>query len=223
MLNTVISGCLKSDFKAFEKITDSIFNLRWGKRDEVEKVRVLNELTGEYEFTGEVRETNRCTYEVCRWHGAITPEKFMNEVRFKRTPTLSELNEILPETYNKFEVLKQYLLKSIQTYDKSNNVNQFYIGEYATWLDKATRVGLKLRFESELAQGMTDTVLWQDGISFPLNLQDAIAMLYAIEVYASACYDNTQKHITEVNKLETIEDLLAYDYTANYPEKLKFS
>jgi hypothetical protein len=49
-------------------------------------------------------------------------------------------------------------------------VNQFYIGEYATWLDKATRVGLKLRFESELAQGMTDTVLWQDGISFPLNL-----------------------------------------------------
>jgi hypothetical protein len=30
----------------------------------------------------------------------------MNEVRFKRTPTLSELNEILPETYNKFEVLK---------------------------------------------------------------------------------------------------------------------
>ena len=70
---------------------------------------------------------------------------------------------------------------------------------------------------------MTDTVLWQDGISFHLNLQDAIAMLYAIEVYASACYDNTQKHITEVNKLETIEDLLAYDYTANYPEKLKFS
>jgi hypothetical protein len=65
MLNTVISGCLKSDFKAFEKITDSIFNLRWGKRDEVEKVRELNELTEEDEFTGEVRETNRCTYEVC--------------------------------------------------------------------------------------------------------------------------------------------------------------
>ena len=78
---------------------------------EVEKVRVLNELTGEYEFTGEVRETNRCTYEVCRWHGAITPEKFMNEVRFKRTPTLSELNEILPETYNKFEVLQKKFMQ----------------------------------------------------------------------------------------------------------------
>jgi hypothetical protein len=38
---------------------------------------------------------------------------------------------------------------------------------------------------------MTDTVLWQDGMQFPLPLEDAINLLYAIEIYASACYDNT--------------------------------
>lgn len=47
-------------------------------------------------------------------------------------------------------------------------------------------------------------------------------MLYAIEIYASACYDNTQYHLSEVSKLETIEEIDAYDYTSGYPEKLQF-
>jgi hypothetical protein len=47
-------------------------------------------------------------------------------------------------------------------------------------------------------------------------------MLYAIEVYASKCYDNTQYHISQVNKLDNIEDLKNYDYTTGYPEKLIF-
>ena len=47
-------------------------------------------------------------------------------------------------------------------------------------------------------------------------------MLYAIENYASACYDNTQKHIAEIEKLEIKEDIENYDFTVGYPEKLNF-
>ena len=47
-------------------------------------------------------------------------------------------------------------------------------------------------------------------------------MLYALEFYASTCYDNTQRHISNVNKLENINEVKDYDYKSGYPEKLKF-
>lgn len=47
-------------------------------------------------------------------------------------------------------------------------------------------------------------------------------MLYAIEVYASKCYDNTQEHLAAIDKLESIDELYIYDFTVGYPEKLKF-
>lgn len=107
-------------------------------------------------------------------------------------------------------------------FDSSEEVNIFYIQGLPVWLDKATRAGLKLRFEAEIAVGKTDTVLWYNGMSFPLFLEQAIQMLYAIEVYASACYDNTQRHLATVDNLETIEDIENYNYRSDYPEKLEF-
>ena len=47
-------------------------------------------------------------------------------------------------------------------------------------------------------------------------------MLIALELYASECYDNTQRHLAEVAKLDTIEAVNAYDYTTGYPSKLAF-
>ena len=47
-------------------------------------------------------------------------------------------------------------------------------------------------------------------------------MLNAIELYASACYDNTQVHIANINAIEDIETLKNYDYRTGYPEKLRF-
>ena len=74
-----------------------------------------------------------------------------------------------------------------------------------------------------MAQGKTETTLWHNDMQFPLQLSDAIQMLYAIEVYASACYDNTQRHKMVVNnELHTLDDFAAYEYTAGYPEKLRF-
>ena len=47
-------------------------------------------------------------------------------------------------------------------------------------------------------------------------------MLNAIELYASACYDNTQTHIANVNEIKDLETLKNYDYRTGYPEKLRF-
>lgn len=121
-----------------------------------------------------------------------------------------------------FNDAKRHKIEEINRYDSSEDVNIFYIQGLPVWLDKATRAGLKLRFEAELESAKTETTLWYEGQQFPLNLEMAIKMLYAIEVYASACYDNTQLHLANVNKLTTIEELKNYDHREGYPEKLNF-
>ena len=113
-------------------------------------------------------------------------------------------------------------IRDITRYDSSPEVNIFYIDGQELWLDKATRVGLKLRFDAEIASGQTNTALWHNGVQFPLELNSALQMLNAIELYASACYDNTQAHIANVKVLEDIESLKNYDYRTGYPEKLRF-
>lgn len=132
--------------------------------------------------------------------------------------------------YVKPELTEEQLLErtkvrksaELTAYDKSEAVNLFYISDMPVWLDKETRVGLKLRFEAELAQGNENTSLWYSGLQFPLPLSSAMQMLYALELYASACYDNTERHRANINALTTIEEVEAYDFTTFYPEKLRF-
>lgn len=120
------------------------------------------------------------------------------------------------------ERAKARKISDLEFFDKSDVVNGFYISDMPVWLDKDTRVGLKLRFEAELAQGKEETTLWHEGMQFPLPLSSAMQMLYALELYASACYDNTARHRANINSLATIEEVEAYDYTTFYPDKLRF-
>lgn len=110
----------------------------------------------------------------------------------------------------------------ILAYDSSDEINQFCIQEQGVRLDKATRAGLMLRFNAEIAIGKETTTLWYEGSMFELPTANAIQMFYAIEVYASECYDNTQRHLAEVDKLQTKEEIEAYDYRSGYPRQLEF-
>lgn len=135
------------------------------------------------------------------------------------------LFSMIKENPNSIECQKRLLTYRINAYDSSDHVNTFFIGGLPIWLDKSTRVGIKLRFEAEQRLGKTETTLWQNGIQFPLPLVGDITafdMLDAIEIYASACYDNTQRHLAEIDKLKTKEEIDEYNYREGYPEKLRF-
>ena len=67
---------------------------------------------------------------------------------------------------------KEYKIEELLRYDSSNEVNSFYIDDQEMWLDKATRVGLKLRFESELEDGEHFTVLWYNGFNEKLRMMN---------------------------------------------------
>ena len=129
---------------------------------------------------------------------------------------------IEPEYVPTLEEIKARKVEDILAYDSSEDVNKFNIGGVPMWLDKATRAGLLLRFEAEGKVGRTETTLWNDGQSYTLPLEQAQQILIALELYASACYDNTQSHIAEVQKMESKEAVETYDYTTGYPSKLLF-
>lgn len=118
---------------------------------------------------------------------------------------------------------KENVIKLIDQYDTSNAVNSFSLGGLELWVSRADRTTLKVRFESELAAGLTSTTLWYGLIPIPIaDITQGLQMLVALEVYASQCYDTTAAHKAAVMALESVEAVLSYDYTQGYPDKLEF-
>lgn len=120
------------------------------------------------------------------------------------------------------EIAREAVEEAIREHDSSNEVNQFTLGGIPMWLDKATRTGLRMRLDAERAAGKTETTLWYGRYSVTLPIANAMDMLLELECYASRCYDVTQQHLDTIAEINDTEQLLAYDYTSGYPDKLNF-
>jgi hypothetical protein len=114
-------------------------------------------------------------------------------------------------------------IEQIEIYNVSENVDRFYINDMPMWLNRELRNSLMSRFNAEKSKGIEITNIWYNGINFVLSVDMAISMLLDLEIYASKCFDNTQRHLYNVTQLQTIEDINNYDYTLDYPEKLKLT
>ena len=118
--------------------------------------------------------------------------------------------------------IKADLIAQITAYDTSVAVNSFMLQGKEMWLPKETRVGLVNSVTIEKNAGKETTTLWFDGAKYELPVDTALQMLSALELYALECYNVTAAHKAAVSALESVEDIVAYDYTQNYPEKLIF-
>ena len=123
---------------------------------------------------------------------------------------------------NALNVAKEQLIEEIDEYDTSSDVNSFTLGGKQMWLPKETRVGLVNSITIEKAAGKENTTLWFDGEKYELPVDDALQMLSALELYALECYNVTAAHKANVMALESIDDVVAYDYESGYPDKLNF-
>ncbi len=118
--------------------------------------------------------------------------------------------------------IKELKLADIDEYDSSKHVNSFKFQGVDMWLDKETRNGLVMRLNAEKAVGATETTLWLGTQPFSLTVDEGIAILSALELYASKCFDNTASHKAAVEAMDDVEDIINYDYKVGYPEKLSF-
>ena len=115
------------------------------------------------------------------------------------------------------------VISKINEYDKSSQVNGVTINGMYTWLDKATRVGLRNSTNVLKKLGNETTSLWVNNKEIIIKCDQLIDMLDKLEIYALNCFDITSKHKRNVYQLSTIEEIENYDYTSGYPEKLTFT
>lgn len=134
-----------------------------------------------------------------------------------------ELMSILKyfQSENDIESWKAIRRKQIKGYDQTEKVNRFYLSGLPLWLDKATRVGLVNSISAEKREGNEVTDLWFESIMIQLPVDDALAQLDKIELYAKNCYNVTASHIAEIEQIDNLEELQQYDITAEYPPFLE--
>lgn len=124
---------------------------------------------------------------------------------------------------SKLDQAKKEIIRKIDEYDTSVNVNSFKLNGVDVWLSKDTRVGLMNSINIEKAAGKEESVLWLNGICITINCDAAVQMLSSLELYALACYNKTAEHKLAVSQLTDVSKVKAYDYTAGYPDKLSFT
>lgn len=124
---------------------------------------------------------------------------------------------------------KAKMISEIDAYDTSDAVNQFYLAGVPMWLAKSERVGLvnstNIQMEAQKAQGveMPMTTLWYGTMQITLPCAVVLQMLSALELYSLAAFNVTASHKAAVEEMGDIADVLSYDYTTGYPEKLNLS
>ena len=118
---------------------------------------------------------------------------------------------------------QKMVLAEIEKHDTSSAVNGFILNGERVWLDKATRVGLMNSTTIAKAMGQATTTLWLGDVKLVVECDKAIQLLSALEMYAMECFNVTAAHKAAVENLQTVEEVLAYDYTAGYPKLLEMS
>ena len=116
--------------------------------------------------------------------------------------------------------LKVLKIDEITKYDTSSNVNVFSLNGVDVWLDRDTRVSLMNSTMIAKNMGQENTILWLGTVKITVKCDQAIQLLSALEMYALSCFNKTAEHKKNVEALSTINEIVSYDYTVGYPEKL---
>ena len=110
-----------------------------------------------------------------------------------------------------------YLVKKVKLYGDSLEASSFICNGEKVWLDKQQRSSIM-----NLLNLMNED-------SFELILHDKVhivsseklrKLLNDLEIFSYNCLVNTTKHIENIKKLKTYQEVVNYDYTTGFPEKL---
>lgn len=111
----------------------------------------------------------------------------------------------------------------ICAYNNSSDVNYFTLGGSRMWLSYEDRQRLRLSIAAYEHDGKDEmTKVWK-GTTYTFPMATWKDMLAAVEIYASECQNVTERHLAEVDALESIDAVFAYDYKSGYPERLTFT
>lgn len=140
----------------------------------------------------------------------IIDEPILDELSF------SDLKVLWKDLYGVPINIKDILRKKIELHNSASVVKSFIYNDKEYWLDKENRNSLLNLSNSSLVD--IDLVLGDEIISIsPLKLK---SLLLKLEDYSHKCFVNTSRHLIAIKDLKHIEDIINYDYTTGYPEKV---
>lgn len=148
----------------------------------------------------------------------IASTDILNNTNLLSDYSLVELDNIYKSNkLGNFEFLyKDILLRQVSLYDQSDNVNSFIYKGNKYWLDKQQRSCMRTVAESGLDE--IEVVMGEHSVTLPSAFIKQFIL--NLEAYAYRCYVVTAKHLQSIKSLQTVEDILNYDYTTGYPEKI---
>jgi hypothetical protein len=114
------------------------------------------------------------------------------------------------------DTYKPILKRKVELYDTSLEINSFVYNGNLYWLDKQQRACMKTLADSGL--DFIEVILPTGSVM--LETAKLKQFLTELEIYAYKCYVNTAKHLNAIESLTQIEEILNYDYTTGYPEKI---
>lgn len=130
--------------------------------------------------------------------------------------SFNDLMELWKNLYGVPKNIKDILKKKIELYNTSLGIKSFIYKDKEQWLDKDNRASLWNLSNSSL--GDIEFVVGDEILT--MNSLKLKAFLLKLEIYSYKCYVNTFKHLKAIKDLSKLEDIINYDYTTGYPEKV---
>lgn len=135
---------------------------------------------------------------------------------------IPEEDEDVEPIVDPLELARNEKLKALSAYDNSIKVNGFYVGEQLTWIDRDTRNTYKASIEAAELLGETSIIVPILGMILNIPIDKGKIALAKIQRYADACAIVTATHKMAISQLTSEEEIMGYDFTLGYPEKLVF-
>ena len=119
---------------------------------------------------------------------------------------------------------KKDMIEKIEDFDNSPSVNSFIINDaISAWFTVQERLNYKQSVEAAKLLGLPSLDFYVGDVMLNISPSDAELMLAQIQLYADKCFIVTKQHKLTVQNLTSVNDVLSYDYTVGYPEKLNFN
>lgn len=136
---------------------------------------------------------------------------------------LPEVPEAPVEPEKTAEWVRTHKLADLDLYDNSIAVNRFFVNDEGAWFTPSERTSYASSVAAAKVLGVENLSFYigENVVTVPTAMAEQ--MLAAVQLYADAAFMVTRAHQAAIEKLETVEELEAYDFTAGYPEKLRFN
>lgn len=110
--------------------------------------------------------------------------------------------------------------EEIDAYDTSSAVNGLFLNGKLTWVELEQRKSLMNSTQAAKNLGRDTTTFWFSDQEMTLSCDKTIQLLSVLEMYALDCANVTAAHKKDVEELTSVDDVLAYDVTRGYPDRL---